>query len=350
MVRYPSSPVVKPFSVEIVQVLDCPLLRWWTVPLAGGARPKYCGEEVAEAKPDGRRVVVRHTALTAFRRRQELERQVSGRAEPEDLGRSAQANAVNADRDRGWGSVRRDCLRPVSRGCRCLGQPPGWRPVEANMSRPRKSARAWDTSTGRLVSSDRNASSGQVARCPYRARKTPTESSQYSSRESISAYAASWKMSLSGSSGRAEVFRSSSRPPAIRSPSAGISCRRHRPRGQVVGAGLWVHVDGQGAAVRGPGMGAQAQRDQCLADAAFLVADGDDETGGQARLRCGHSAAAFSRCLDRGAVLERDGDRGGEHLMLGPVGSVMDVVDRRGELVGDARVQVSAPVRLGLRW
>ena len=52
-----------------------------------GARPKYCGKEVAEAKPDGRRVVVRHTALTAFRRRQELERQVSGRAEPEDLGR-----------------------------------------------------------------------------------------------------------------------------------------------------------------------------------------------------------------------------------------------------------------------
>jgi len=26
--------VVKPFPVEIVQVPDCPLLQWWTVPLA----------------------------------------------------------------------------------------------------------------------------------------------------------------------------------------------------------------------------------------------------------------------------------------------------------------------------
>src|SRR5215469_17344740 len=45
-----------------------------------GARPKYCGQpDPLTGKP--------HTALTAFRRRQELARQGSGAAEPEDLGR-----------------------------------------------------------------------------------------------------------------------------------------------------------------------------------------------------------------------------------------------------------------------
>src|SRR5260370_42005046 len=45
-----------------------------------GAKPKYCGQpDALTGKP--------HTALTAFRRRQELARQGSGAAEAEDLGR-----------------------------------------------------------------------------------------------------------------------------------------------------------------------------------------------------------------------------------------------------------------------
>src|SRR5438552_12175649 len=45
-----------------------------------GARPKYCGQpDPVSGKP--------HTALTAFRRRQELARQGDGGAEAEDLGR-----------------------------------------------------------------------------------------------------------------------------------------------------------------------------------------------------------------------------------------------------------------------
>ena len=78
----------------------------------------------------------------------------------------AVAEAANAERDRGGGGVSVEiacALFPVG-GIGRPGQPPGWPGVEANMSMARKSARAWDTSTGRPASSDRNASSGQVAR------------------------------------------------------------------------------------------------------------------------------------------------------------------------------------------
>ena len=45
-----------------------------------GAKPKYCGEpDPVTDKP--------HTALTAFRRRQELARQRTGAAQPPDLDR-----------------------------------------------------------------------------------------------------------------------------------------------------------------------------------------------------------------------------------------------------------------------
>jgi hypothetical protein len=41
-------------------------------PAAPGPRPGYCGQEVAEDRGDGTMVLVRHTAMTAFRRREQL--------------------------------------------------------------------------------------------------------------------------------------------------------------------------------------------------------------------------------------------------------------------------------------
>ena len=41
-------------------------------PAAPGPRPGYCEQEVPEDRGDGTRVLVRHTAMTAFRHRQQL--------------------------------------------------------------------------------------------------------------------------------------------------------------------------------------------------------------------------------------------------------------------------------------
>ena len=41
-------------------------------PAAPGPRPGYCEQEVPEDRGDGTPVLVRHTAMTAFRRRQQL--------------------------------------------------------------------------------------------------------------------------------------------------------------------------------------------------------------------------------------------------------------------------------------
>jgi hypothetical protein len=42
---------------------------------APGPRPGYCGQEVAADRGDGTPVMVRHTAMTAFRRRRQLDGQ-----------------------------------------------------------------------------------------------------------------------------------------------------------------------------------------------------------------------------------------------------------------------------------
>ena len=41
-------------------------------PAAPGPRPGYCEQEVPEDRGDGTAVLVRHTAMTAFRHRQQL--------------------------------------------------------------------------------------------------------------------------------------------------------------------------------------------------------------------------------------------------------------------------------------
>ena len=47
-------------------------------PAAPGPRPGYCEQEVPEDRGDGTAVLVRHTAMTAFRRRQQLAGQPGG--------------------------------------------------------------------------------------------------------------------------------------------------------------------------------------------------------------------------------------------------------------------------------
>jgi len=47
-------------------------------PAAPGPRPGYCGQEVPEDRGDGTAVLVRHTAMTAFRRRAQLAGQPGG--------------------------------------------------------------------------------------------------------------------------------------------------------------------------------------------------------------------------------------------------------------------------------
>jgi hypothetical protein len=71
-------------------------------PGAPGRKPGYCGQEVPEDR-DGTVVLVRHTALTAFRRRQQL----SGR--PDDGGRPVTAAISRA------GAIRDDALAAMNR-------------------------------------------------------------------------------------------------------------------------------------------------------------------------------------------------------------------------------------------
>jgi len=47
-------------------------------PAAPGPRPGYCEQEAPEDRGDGTAVLVRHTAMTAFRRRQQLAGQPGG--------------------------------------------------------------------------------------------------------------------------------------------------------------------------------------------------------------------------------------------------------------------------------
>ena len=47
-------------------------------PAAPGPRPGYCEQEVPEDRGDGTPVLVRHTAMTAFRRRGQLTGQPGG--------------------------------------------------------------------------------------------------------------------------------------------------------------------------------------------------------------------------------------------------------------------------------
>ncbi|TVY97968.1 hypothetical protein EAS64_42740 [Trebonia kvetii] len=71
-------------------------------PGAPGRKPGYCGQEMPEDR-DGTAVLVRHTALTAFRRRQQLAGQ------PDDGGRPVTAAISRA------GAIRDDALAAMSR-------------------------------------------------------------------------------------------------------------------------------------------------------------------------------------------------------------------------------------------
>ncbi len=71
-------------------------------PGAPGRRPGYCGQEMPEDR-DGALVLVRHTALTAFRRRQQLAGQ------PDDGGRPVTAAISRA------GAIRDDALAAMGR-------------------------------------------------------------------------------------------------------------------------------------------------------------------------------------------------------------------------------------------
>ncbi len=71
-------------------------------PAAPGPRPGYCEQEVPEDRGDGTRVLVRHTAMTAFRHRQQL------------AGQPGQDRPVTAAISRA-GAIRDDALAAMSR-------------------------------------------------------------------------------------------------------------------------------------------------------------------------------------------------------------------------------------------
>jgi hypothetical protein len=63
-------------------------------PASPGPQPGYCGQDVPEDRPDGTTAVVRHTALTAFRRREQLAGQ-----QPSDRPVTAAVGRAGAIRD-----------------------------------------------------------------------------------------------------------------------------------------------------------------------------------------------------------------------------------------------------------
>ena len=73
-------------------------------PAAPGPRPGYCEQEVPEDRGDGTAVLVRHTAMTAFRRRQQL------------AGQPGQDRPVTAAVSRAGGHPRRRARRDEPAG------------------------------------------------------------------------------------------------------------------------------------------------------------------------------------------------------------------------------------------